>query len=115
MSTGSWYPQSSTTQKHGIDELLSIMAQLRDPQGGCPWDLKQDFGTILPYTLEEAYEVAEAIEKEDMEDLCGELGDLLFQVVFHARMAEEQGSFAFVENEREPRALVPLQIANSRN
>jgi len=97
MSTGSWYPLSSTTQKHGIDELLSIMAHLRDPHGGCPWDLKQDFGTILPYTLEEAYEVAEAIEKEDMEDLCGELGDLLFQVVFHARMAEEQGSFAFAD------------------
>lgn len=87
----------SSTQKHGIDDLLSIMARLRDPLGGCPWDLKQDFGTILPYTLEEAYEVAEAIEKADMEDLRGELGDLLFQVVFHARMAEEQGSFAFAD------------------
>ena len=73
------------------------MAHLRDPQGGCPWDLKQDFRSILPYTLEEAYEVAEAIEKADMEDLRGELGDLLFQVVFHARMAEEQGSFAFAD------------------
>ncbi len=90
------YPLSSM-QKHRIDDLLSIMARLRDPQGGCPWDLKQDFRTILPYTLEEAYEVAEAIEKADMEDLRGELGDLLFQVVFHARMAEEQGSFAFAD------------------
>lgn len=78
-----------------IDELLAIMARLRDPQGGCPWDLEQSFRTILPYTLEEAYEVAEAIENEDMEDLRDELGDLLFQVVFHARIAEEGGSFAF--------------------
>jgi len=78
-----------------VDQLISIMARLRDPEGGCPWDLKQSFRTILPYTLEEAYEVAEAIENEDMDDLRDELGDLLFQVVFHARMAEEAGSFAF--------------------
>lgn len=97
MSNDGRYPLSSTTEKNRIGELLSIMARLRDPQGGCPWDLKQDFRTILPYTLEEAYEVAEAIEKADMEDLCGELGDLLFQVIFHARMAEEQGSFAFAD------------------
>ena len=76
-------------------DLLAIMARLRDPDGGCPWDLQQDFRTILPYTLEEAYEVAEAIERGDLDELCGELGDLLFQVVFHARMAEEQGAFAF--------------------
>ena len=80
-----------------IDDLLAIMARLRDPQGGCPWDLAQSFRTILPYTLEEAYEVAEAIENHDMDALRDELGDLLFQVVFHARMAEEQGSFAFAD------------------
>jgi nucleoside triphosphate diphosphatase len=77
--------------------LLAIMARLRDPQGGCPWDLEQDFRSILPYTLEEAYEVAEAIERDNMPELCDELGDLLLQVVFHARMAEERGSFAFAD------------------
>ncbi len=80
-----------------IDDLLAIMARLRAPKGGCPWDLAQSFRTILPYTLEEAYEVAEAIENDDMDALRDELGDLLFQVVFHARMAEEQGSFAFAD------------------
>jgi len=83
------------SQTAEIDELLAIMARLRDPQGGCPWDLRQNFRTILPYTLEEAYEVAEAIEDGDMEALRDELGDLLLQVVFHARMAEEQGDFDF--------------------
>jgi ATP diphosphatase len=78
-----------------IDQLINIMARLRDLEGGCPWDLKQSFRTILPYTLEEAYEVAEAIENDDMDGLREELGDLLFQVVFHARMAEEAGAFAF--------------------
>jgi MazG family protein len=78
-----------------IQDLVAIMARLRAPEGGCPWDRRQTFATILPYTLEEAYEVAEAIENEDMRDLRDELGDLLFQVVFHARMAEEQGSFGF--------------------
>jgi len=78
-----------------IDDLLAIMARLRDPGRGCPWDQKQSFGTILPYTLEEAYEVAEAIEREDTEELCDELGDLLFQVVYHAQMASEQGIFGF--------------------
>ena len=72
-----------------IDDLLAIMARLRDPTAGCPWDLKQSFRTILPYTLEEAYEVAEAIEQDDMEDLRDELGDLLLQVVFHSQMASE--------------------------
>ena len=78
-----------------ITRLLAIMAKLRDPDGGCPWDLEQDFATIAPYTIEEAYEVADAIDRGDMDDLRGELGDLLLQVVFHARMAEEAGAFAF--------------------
>jgi ATP diphosphatase len=77
----------------GIDRLLDIMARLRDPETGCPWDIEQDFATIAPYTLEEAYEVADAIQRRDMADLKGELGDLLFQSVFHARMAEEAGAF----------------------
>ena len=80
---------------HYIDELLSIMARLRDPQGGCPWDLEQDFASIAPYTIEEAYEVADAIDLKDMADLKDELGDLLLQVVFHAQMAKEQGAFEF--------------------
>jgi ATP diphosphatase len=80
-----------------IDRLLDIMARLRDPQRGCEWDLAQDFGTIAPYTIEEAYEVADAIARGDMADLKDELGDLLFQVVFHARMAEEAGHFAFAD------------------
>ena len=71
------------------------MAALRHPETGCPWDIKQDFATIKPYTIEEAYEVADAIERNDFEDLCDELGDLLLQVVFHARMAEEQNLFSF--------------------
>ncbi|NEX22772.1 nucleoside triphosphate pyrophosphohydrolase [Thiorhodococcus mannitoliphagus] len=83
------------THQAKVDDLLAIMARLRDPNGGCPWDLEQSFRTILPYTLEEAYEVAEAIEQDDMLGLRDELGDLLLQVVFHARMAEEQGSFDF--------------------
>ncbi|MEC9346159.1 MAG: nucleoside triphosphate pyrophosphohydrolase [Pseudomonadota bacterium] len=78
-----------------LERLLAVMARLRDPDGGCPWDLEQDFATIAPYTIEEAYEVADAIERGDMDDLKGELGDLLFQVVFHARMAEEAGYFGF--------------------
>ncbi len=78
-----------------IAGLLEIMAQLRTPGTGCPWDLEQDFATIAPYTIEEAYEVAEAIARGDLADLCDELGDLLLQVVFHARMAEEQNAFSF--------------------
>lgn len=80
---------------NSLQRLLTIMARLRDPQGGCPWDTKQTFATIAPYTIEEAYEVADAIDRGDFDDLKDELGDLLFQVVFHARMAEEQGAFAF--------------------
>jgi ATP diphosphatase len=79
-----------------LDRLLSIMARLRGPSG-CDWDRAQDFATIASYTIEEAYEVADAIERGDMEDLRGELGDLLLQVVFHARMAEEAGHFDFVD------------------
>jgi len=75
--------------------LLNLMARLRDPQTGCAWDLKQDFRSLIPYTIEEAYEVADAIERGDFEDLRAELGDLLLQVVFHSQMAEEQGLFDF--------------------
>lgn len=78
-----------------IDRLLAIMDALRDPESGCPWDREQDFETIAPYTIEEAYEVAEAIARNDMGDLRDELGDLLFQVVFHARMGKERGAFDF--------------------
>ncbi len=79
----------------GLDRLLGIMARLRDPERGCPWDLEQDFASIAPYTIEEAYEVADAIARADMEDLQDELGDLLLQVVYHAQIAEESGLFAF--------------------
>lgn len=78
-----------------MQRLLELMIRLRDPERGCPWDKEQTFATIAPYTIEEAYEVADAIERADMPALKEELGDLLFQVVFHSRMAEEQGSFAF--------------------
>ncbi len=78
---------------HPIFRLIEIMAKLRDPDGGCPWDLEQTFATIAPYTVEEAYEVADAIERNDLPELRDELGDLLLQVVFHSRMAEEQGAF----------------------
>ncbi len=81
--------------KEDISKLLEIMATLRDPESGCPWDREQTFATIAPYTIEEAYEVADAIARDDKEDLEDELGDLLFQVVYHARMAEEAGAFAF--------------------
>lgn len=77
------------------EKLLEIMARLRDRDNGCPWDLEQDFSTIAPYTVEEAYEVADAIAREDLDGLRDELGDLLFQVAFHARMAEELGAFDF--------------------
>ena len=81
----------------GIDRLLDVMARLRDPTAGCPWDLEQSFATIAPYTIEEAYEVAEAIRQDDRAALRDELGDLLLQVVFHAQMAWEDGSFDFDE------------------
>jgi tetrapyrrole methylase family protein/MazG family protein/ATP diphosphatase len=82
---------------HPIFRLVEIMARLRSPVGGCPWDLEQSFATVAPYTIEEAYEVADAIERGDLNDLKEELGDLLLQVVFHARMAEEAGAFAFAD------------------
>src|SRR5437879_1460742 len=78
-----------------ISALIDIMAALRTPGSGCPWDLEQNFSTIAPYTIEEAYEVADAIGRGDLHDLRDELGDLLLQVVFHARMAQEQGAFDF--------------------
>ena len=105
-----------------LHRLLAIMARLRDPQTGCPWDVKQTFATIAPYTIEEAYEVADAIDRGDLDDLKDELGDLLFQVVFHARMAEEQGAFAFADvataisdkmERRHPHVFAGMSIADS--
>ncbi|MCO6411643.1 MAG: nucleoside triphosphate pyrophosphohydrolase [Thiogranum sp.] len=86
-----------TDSLKALHELLEIMVRLRDPREGCPWDVQQDFSSIAPYTLEEAYEVADAIQRNDPEDLCEELGDLLFQVVFHAQMASEKGWFDFAD------------------
>ena len=85
----------NTAEKKTLADLLAVMAALRTPGSGCPWDLEQTFATIAPYTIEEAYEVADAIEREDLAHLKEELGDLLFQVVYHARMAEERHAFAF--------------------
>jgi nucleoside triphosphate diphosphatase len=82
-------------QAPSIERLLQVMARLRDPDGGCPWDREQDFASIAPYTIEEAYEVADAIERGNLDDLEGELGDLLLQVVYHAQMAKEAGHFDF--------------------
>ncbi|NOT89013.1 MAG: nucleoside triphosphate pyrophosphohydrolase [Lysobacter sp.] len=105
-----------------IQRLLMIMARLRDPQGGCPWDVQQTFATIAPYTVEEAYEVADAIDRGDLDDLKDELGDLLFQVVFHARMAQEQGAFDFRDvvaaisdkmERRHPHVFAGMGIADS--
>jgi ATP diphosphatase len=87
----------TTSPEAELRRLLDIMAALRAPVGGCPWDLQQDFSTIAPYTIEEAYEVADAIARRDFTALPDELGDLLFQVVYHARMAEEDGRFAFAD------------------
>ncbi len=114
--------QATMTDPTDINRLLAIMARLRDPQGGCPWDLKQTFATIAPYTVEEAYEVADAIDRGDLHDLKDELGDLLFQVVFHARMAEEQGAFDFCDvvaaisdkmERRHPHVFAGMSIADS--
>ncbi|HSH26288.1 MAG TPA: nucleoside triphosphate pyrophosphohydrolase, partial [Wenzhouxiangella sp.] len=87
--------EPGSNDHEAIGRLLDIMARLRDPERGCPWDVEQTFRSIAPYTIEEAHEVADAIEREDFDDLRDELGDLLFQVVFHARMAEEQSRFDF--------------------
>ena len=95
-----------------ISRLIEIMAALRDPKTGCPWDVEQDFSTIAPYTIEEAYEVADAIARSDLDDLRDELGDLLLQVVYHAQMAEETGEFAFgdvVQAMVQERVAEPLQ------
>jgi len=83
--------------EHAVDRLIAIMARLRDPDGGCPWDVEQTFSSIAPHTIEEAYEVADAIEDDNMPALKDELGDLLFQVVFHAQMASERGAFDFAD------------------
>ena len=88
-------PPARVTPARDIARLIEIMAALRTPGSGCAWDLEQSFATIAPYTIEEAFEVADAIQRGDLEDLKDELGDLLLQVAFHARMAEEQGAFAF--------------------
>src|SRR3984885_10837861 len=88
-------PRCLMTPSRDISRLLEIMTALRTPGSGCPWDLEQNFASIAPYTIEEAHEVADAIARGDLEDLRDELGDLLLQVVFHARMAEEQNAFSF--------------------
>ena len=105
-----------------IARLLAIMARLRDPASGCPWDVAQTFATIAPYTIEEAYEVADAIDRGDMPDLRDELGDLLLQVVFHARMAEEAGAFDFGDvvaaisekmTRRHPHVFADVQVGDA--
>ncbi|WP_272007240.1 nucleoside triphosphate pyrophosphohydrolase [Roseovarius sp. ZX-A-9] len=88
-------PSLITDPRGGMPRLLEIMRRLRDPETGCPWDIEQDFGTIAPYTIEEAYEVADAIERADWDELRSELGDLLLQVVFHAQIAQDKGLFDF--------------------
>lgn len=85
------------TNRYSLDDLLAVMARLRDPETGCPWDVQQNFASIASYTIEEAYEVADAIDRGDFDDLRDELGDLLLQVVFHAQMAREQGRFDFAD------------------
>jgi MazG family protein len=90
--TGSNWPE-----RPGLDALREVMARLRDPERGCPWDIRQTFASIAPYTVEEAFEVQDAIEQGDMAALCDELGDLLLQVLFHAQMAQEQGAFTLDE------------------
>src|SRR3954465_11440405 len=84
-------------KRHTLDDLLAVMARLRDPVSGCPWDAQQSFDTIVPYTIEEAYEVADAIARQDLDALKDELGDLLLQVVYHAEMASEQARFDFAD------------------
>ncbi len=95
MTRGRTFSFTGSRGASSIDRLVEIMAQLRDPEAGCPWDLEQDFASIAPYTLEEAYEVDDAIRRGDLPALADELGDLLLQVVFHAQMAKEAGHFGF--------------------
>jgi len=90
-------PVSSPEMLHQLDRIIDIMRRLRDPKTGCPWDVEQDFSTIAPYTIEEAYEVADAIQRNDVDDIRDELGDLLLQVVFHSRIAEEAGLFTLAD------------------
>src|SRR5687768_72908 len=90
-------PATDSSAERALARLLAVMARLRDPLTGCEWDRAQDFNSIAPYTIEEAYEVADAIARGDLADLRDELGDLLLQVVFHARMAQEQGAFDFAD------------------
>lgn len=90
-------PVSAPQMLEQLDRIIEIMRRLRDPETGCPWDAEQDFSTIAPYTIEEAYEVADAIQRDDVEDIRDELGDLLLQVVFHARIAEEAGLFSLAD------------------
>ena len=94
--------------KGGLPRLLEIMRALRDPKHGCPWDIEQDFASIAPYTIEEAYEVADAIERRDLDALKDELGDLLLQVVFHSQIASDQGDFAFDDVEGKYSSAVSL-------
>jgi ATP diphosphatase len=91
------YGNSPCIDMHEIIKLLEVMQALRDPESGCPWDIEQNFSSIAPYTVEEAYEVADAIERNDMSDLKEELGDLLFQVVFHSQLANENKEFSFTD------------------
>jgi MazG family protein len=109
--------------RRALSQLLEIMRRLRDPQGGCPWDREQDFASIAPYTLEEAYEVADAIARNNAADIESELGDLLFQVVFHARMGEERGWFDFASvaqaiadklTSRHPHVFADAKIGSTR-
>jgi ATP diphosphatase len=93
---GIWHGMNDSP-RYSLDDLLAIMARLRDPERGCPWDVQQDFASIAAYTIEEAYEVADAIDRRDWSDLRDELGDLLLQVVFHSQMAQEQGLFDFAD------------------
>jgi len=108
--------------RYNLDDLLAIMARLRDPQHGCPWDVQQDFASIAAYTIEEAYEVADAIDRQDWHDLRDELGDLLLQVVFHSQMAQEAGLFDFADvahsisskmRRRHPHVFADVRYADS--
>ena len=90
-------PLTAPSSPYSVESLVQILAVVRNPDGGCPWDLEQDFQSIAPYTIEEAYEVVDAIERGDLDELRDELGDLLLQVVFHARLAQEAGVFSFTE------------------
>src|SRR6201986_1256585 len=96
-SPSSRAPMSESEAARAMTALIELMARLRDPVNGCPWDCQQTFATIAPYTIEEAYEVADAIDRGEPGQLRDELGDFLFQIVFHARMAEERGWFGFTE------------------